>query len=109
MGWARAKRFLMLSEVIDAQEAKAAGLVDFVVSDELSLIQEAETATRKLASGPTLALGAIKQLMLRARTQGAETQMEDEAQILTSIVRSDDAWEGITAFVERRQPLFTGY
>lgn len=108
MGWARAKRFLMLSEVIDAEEAQAAGLVDFVANDEQSLVQEAEATARKLASGATLALGAIKQLMLRARTQGAETQMEDEAQTLASLVRSEDAWEGINAFRERREPLFRG-
>jgi 2-(1,2-epoxy-1,2-dihydrophenyl)acetyl-CoA isomerase len=108
MGWARAKRFLMLAEVIDAREAKASGLVDVVVDDEPSLVQETEAAARMLASGATVALGAIKQLMLRARTQAVETQMEDEAQTLATIVRSDDAWEGITAFVERRRPSFTG-
>ena len=108
MGWQRAKRFLMLPEAIDAQEAKAAGLVDFVASDGALLMQEAGAMARKLASGAPLALGAIKQLMLRARTQGVEAQMEDEAQTLAAIVRSDDTWEGVRAFVERRQPAFTG-
>lgn len=108
MGWARAKRFLLLSEVIDAQEAKAAGLVDFVVSDGAALAQESAAMARKLAAGAPLALGAIKQLMLRSRTQGAETQMEDEAQTLAAIVRSDDTWEGVQAFLARRQPVFGG-
>ena len=40
--------------------------------------------------------------MLRARTQGLESQLEDEAQTLAAIARSDDAWEGINAFRERR-------
>jgi 2-(1,2-epoxy-1,2-dihydrophenyl)acetyl-CoA isomerase len=109
MGWARAKRFLLLSETISAEEALVAGLVDFVVRDRDALAQEAEAMARKLASGPTLALGAIKQLMLRGRTQGAEAQMEDEAQTLASIVRSNDTREGVQAFLERRVPAFTGH
>jgi 2-(1,2-epoxy-1,2-dihydrophenyl)acetyl-CoA isomerase len=107
MGPARAKRFLLLSESLDAAEAQAAGLVDFVASPE-ALLSEAEATAVKLAAGPTLAYGGIKQTMLRARTQGVESQLEDEAQTLAAIAQSDDAWEGINAFRERRTPAFRG-
>ena len=107
MGFARAKRFLLLAESLDAAEAQGAGLVDFVTSPE-TLMQEAEATALKLAAGPTLAYGGIKQTMLRARTQGLESQLEDEAQTLAAIARSDDAWEGINAFRERRQAAFQG-
>ena len=108
MGLSRAKRFLLLSEVMDATEACAAGLVDVVVGDAQSLFEQAEAAAQKLALGAPLALDAIKQLTLRGRTQGVETQMEDEAQTLARIAHSEDAWEGVTAFVERREPSFNG-
>jgi 2-(1,2-epoxy-1,2-dihydrophenyl)acetyl-CoA isomerase len=62
----------------------------------------------KLATGPTMAYAGIKQTMLKARTQGLESQMEDEAQKLASIARSDDAWEGLTAFREKRAPKISG-
>jgi 2-(1,2-epoxy-1,2-dihydrophenyl)acetyl-CoA isomerase len=107
MGLSRAKRFLMLSEVLNAEEAQAAGLVDVVVGED-RLMQEAEAAAKKFAAGAPLAYAGIKQLMLRARMQGLETQMEDEAQMLAGIVRSDDAWEGVNAFVARRAPKFHG-
>lgn len=107
MGLTRAKRFLMLSETLSAEEAQAAGLVDFVVADD-KLTHEAEATAKKFAAGAPLAYAGIKQLMLRARTQGLETQMEDEAETLAAIVRSDDAWEGLNAFVARRSPKFQG-
>lgn len=107
MGFARAKRFLMMSETLKADAACAAGLVDFVTTGE-KLMEEAEAAARTFAAGPTLAYGGIKQTMVRARTQGLETQMEDEAQALAAISRSEDAWEGLSAFVEKRAPTFRG-
>lgn len=107
MGLSRAKRFLMLSEVLSAEEAAKAGLVD-VVTDEATLMQEAEAAAQKLAQAAPLAVCGIKQLMLRTRVQGVEAQMEDEAQTLAGIARSDDAWEGINAFLQRRKPEFRG-
>ncbi|HEU0221709.1 MAG TPA: enoyl-CoA hydratase-related protein [Paracoccaceae bacterium] len=107
MGVSRAKRFLMMAETMDAQAALAAGLVDFVTTGD-RLMEEAEATARKFAAGPTLAYGGIKETMLRARMQGLESQMEDEAQTLAAIARSDDAWEGLGAFLERRPPRFQG-
>ena len=107
MGPARAKRFLMLSETLDAAAAQAAGLVDVVCAPD-ALAAEAEALAQKLATGPTLAYGAIKELMARAASQSAETQMEDESQMLARMARTEDAWEGLTAFVEKRKPRFQG-
>jgi 2-(1,2-epoxy-1,2-dihydrophenyl)acetyl-CoA isomerase len=107
MGLSRTKRFLLMSETLKAQDALAAGLVDFVTSAE-TLMPEAEATARKFAAGARLAYGGIKQTMMRARTQGLETQMEDEAQTLAAISKSDDAWEGLGAFLEKRTPKFQG-
>src|SRR5690606_14694905 len=101
MGFARAKRFLMLSEVLEASEAKDAGLVDYVVpASELKAF--AEKTAAELAAGPTLAYGAIKRTIMSARPQGLEQQLEAEAQSLATLASSEDAREGLTAFGERR-------
>ncbi len=107
MGPARAKRFLLLSETLTATEAQAAGLVDFVTAPD-ALMAEAEACARRLAAGPTLAYGAIRRTILSARTNGMETQLEDEAQALARLAATDDAWEGLTAFASRRKPAFSG-
>lgn len=107
MGFSRAKRFLMLSEVLDAGQAMEAGLVDFVVpADELNA--SAQKMARRLAGGPTLAYGAIKRTMLSARHQPLEAQLEAEAQALAELASSEDAREGLTAFGQRRKPEFKG-
>lgn len=107
MGFSRAKRFLMLSEVLDAKEAQNVGLVDFVVP-AAELNGSAQKVAQKLAGGPTLAYGAIKRTMLSARHQPLEAQLEAEAQALAELASTEDAREGLTAFGERRKPEFKG-
>ncbi|NVN86831.1 MAG: enoyl-CoA hydratase/isomerase family protein [Rhodopseudomonas sp.] len=107
MGVARARRFFLLSETLDAEAALAAGLVDIVVADD-AVVAEAERIARELAAGPTEAYGGIKRLFLATPSRTLETQMEDEAQTLAAISRTVDAQEGITAFKQKRKPLFVG-
>ncbi len=108
MGVARAKRFLLLGETLRAHEAQATGLVDFV-SAEGQLESDAEATAQRFAAGATEAYAGIKKLMLQTRTESLETQMENEAQTLANVSRSDDAWEGLQAFAGRRQPQFKGH
>lgn len=107
MGLSRAKRFLLLSETLDARAAETAGLADFV-TPAAELTQIAEKLARKLAAGPTLAYGEIKRTMLSARTDSLEAQLENEAQALAKLAATDDAWAGLTGFAERRAAEFKG-
>jgi 2-(1,2-epoxy-1,2-dihydrophenyl)acetyl-CoA isomerase len=107
MGPARAKRFVLLAEVLKSQEALAAGLADRVVADDRLQAEALELATM-LAQWPTLAYAEIKRLFLRAGSDRFEAQLEDEAHTLARIAASADAQEGIAAMVERRKPAFRG-
>ena len=107
MGPARARRFVLLAEVLKSQEALAAGLADRVVADD-KLQAEALELAQGLAQGPTRAYAEIKRLFLRAGSDRFEAQLEDEAHTLARIAASADAQEGIAAMVERRKPAFRG-
>lgn len=105
MGVSRAKRFLLLGEVLDADQAHAAGLVDEVVADD-QLAAVTEQYIKRLANGPTVAFGMVRKLMASAFCQPFDAQLEDEAQALVLAAGSDDAREGVTAFMQRRAPVF---
>lgn len=107
MGLARARRFLLLGEVLTAERAELLGLVDFV-EDDGDVYGIALAQARSLAKGPTRAYGEIRRLMARALSQPLERQLEDEAQGLARIAATEDAREGIQAFVEKRKPNFRG-
>jgi 2-(1,2-epoxy-1,2-dihydrophenyl)acetyl-CoA isomerase len=107
IGVARARRFFLLAETMDADAALAAGLVDYVVNDD-AVVAEAEKIARELASGPTEAYGGIKRLFLQTLNRSIESQLEDEAQTLAAISRTADAQEGVKAFREKRKPKFAG-
>jgi 2-(1,2-epoxy-1,2-dihydrophenyl)acetyl-CoA isomerase len=107
MGVARARRFVMLAEVLSVDEAVAAGLADRIVPDD-QLEAEALALAQRLAAGPTLALGEVKRLFLRAGTDPLTSILEDEALTLARVSGSADAQEGIAAMVERRKPAFQG-
>jgi 2-(1,2-epoxy-1,2-dihydrophenyl)acetyl-CoA isomerase len=107
MGLARARRFVLLAEVLTSQEALQAGLVDRVVAKD-NLQDEALALAKNLANGPTLTYGEIKRLFLRSGAAQIEAQLEDEALTLARISSSADAQEGVSAMVERRKPVFRG-
>lgn len=108
MGIARARRFLILAEMLDAEQAASVGLIDHVV-DDAALMAEAEKAAIRLSQGPTRAYGELRRLFTRALGQPFETQLEDEAQALVRAASCDDAREGIMAFIEKRKARFQGH
>jgi 2-(1,2-epoxy-1,2-dihydrophenyl)acetyl-CoA isomerase len=107
MGPARARRFVLLAEMLTAEQAAAAGLVDFVVDDD-KVAAEAEQTALRLARGPTRAYGEVRRLFARSLAQPFEAQLEDEAQALARVAGTEDAREGIRSFVEKRKPAFHG-
>ena len=107
MGVARAKRFVMLGQVLGSQEALQAGLADQVVEDA-DLGKEAHALAQRLASGPTVAYGEVKRLFMRASAIQLEAMLEDEALTLARVSQTHDAQEGIASQVEKRKPVFKG-
>ncbi|WP_213956885.1 enoyl-CoA hydratase-related protein [Variovorax sp. dw_954] len=107
MGVARARRFVLLAEMLDSQGAQAAGLVDLVVPDA-QLQDDALALARRFAAGPTVAYGETKRLFMKAGAAQLEAQLEDEALTLARVSATLDAQEGIAAHVEKRKPVFQG-
>lgn len=107
MGLARARKFLLLNESLDASAALAVGLVDELVP-AADLQARAEKIALQLANGPTKAFGEIRRLLASAASEPLDTQLELEAQALSRVSGTADAREGLTAFGEKRKPQFKG-
>lgn len=106
MGLARARRFLLCGETLDASAAAECGLVDVLVDEDPQ--RAALAMAQRIARGPTRAFGQIRRLFATVWQQSLESQLEDEAQSLAAIAGTRDAREGIQAFSEKRRPLFQG-
>jgi 2-(1,2-epoxy-1,2-dihydrophenyl)acetyl-CoA isomerase len=72
------------------------------------LSAEADKLARELAAGPTRAFGGVKRLLLAAASNGLETQMELETELITAAARGADGREGPAAFVAKRAARFVG-
>lgn len=107
MGVGRARKYLLLNEKMDAATALAAGLADEVLPVD-SFTARAEAIARQLAAGPTKALGEMRRLLTSVADQPLEAQLELEAQALARSAGTADAREGLTAFWEKRKPVFQG-
>ncbi|MFQ5755390.1 MAG: enoyl-CoA hydratase/isomerase family protein [Acidiferrobacterales bacterium] len=107
IGLRRAQELMLTNRALSAREAMEWGLVTNVIADA-KLLSEAEVLARSLADGPTLALGAVKQLLNESFSGSLETQMELEARTIARMAKTRDSREGISAFVGKRPPRFTG-
>jgi 2-(1,2-epoxy-1,2-dihydrophenyl)acetyl-CoA isomerase len=107
IGAARTTALAMLGGSIDAQTAFDWGLAFNVVEDE-DLMTEATTLAKRLASGPTRALGLIKASIEAARTSSLEDSLRLEAASQGQAFASEDFEEGVRAFSVNRKPVFKG-
>lgn len=78
-----------------------------MVADGRLSVRAAELAAT-LAALPTRALGMTKRLLERAGLSSLEEQLELEAELQAEAAQSEDFREGVKAFLEKRDPRFTG-
>ena len=91
----------------DAKRAAELGFVTQVVPDQILLATASETA-QELAAKPAGALQACKRLMKQTFREQIKAAMKAENEEFSAQVRSADAKEAFTAFLEKRLPHFTG-
>jgi 2-(1,2-epoxy-1,2-dihydrophenyl)acetyl-CoA isomerase len=107
VGTARALGLALLGEKISAEQAANWGLVWRCVDDALfsSTIDQLVNA---LATAPTKGLAATKYAIYRSAEQTLDAQLDLERDAARELGRSNDFREGVSAFLEKRAPKFTG-
>lgn len=107
VGPARALEFYLLNEKISAQEAFERGLLTRVTPDE-TFAEEVRALALKMASGPTTAFRYMKRNFRVAQHGTLAEVLAAEAQHQVRLSETVDHAEAIAAFLEKRQPAFTG-
>lgn len=107
VGLRRAMELYFTSRVLSAREALEWGLVTRVVPDG-ELKGAADALARELAQGPTRAFGGAKRLFHQSTWESLETQMELEAQAIARSGHTEDFANGVTAFANKKTPVFKG-
>jgi 2-(1,2-epoxy-1,2-dihydrophenyl)acetyl-CoA isomerase len=107
VGKARALEMALLGEPIPASRALEWGLINRVVPDG-DLMTEARDLASRLAKGPTRSYAQSKRALNNSLLKIMDEQLDLEADIQGEMVTSADFIEGVTAFVQKRDPRFTG-
>ncbi|WP_353780131.1 enoyl-CoA hydratase-related protein [Winogradskyella sp. 3972H.M.0a.05] len=107
IGFQKASALAMLGDKVSAEEAERLGMIyKYVSADEFDdTIQKLAT---KLSKMPTKALGLIKKTFNESMTNDLDAQLALESKYQIECANSEDYTEGVSAFVEKRQPNFKG-
>jgi 2-(1,2-epoxy-1,2-dihydrophenyl)acetyl-CoA isomerase len=107
VGLAKAKELLMLSPTVGAEQALALGLVTEVVPGEEVHARARELAVR-LAAGPTVAYGAIRQALAYSAAHGLDESLAFEHRMMDLTGATDDHRGAVAAFLAKTRPTFQG-
>jgi enoyl-CoA hydratase len=107
VGLTKAKEMLFTGETINAQEAYRIGLVNKVVPVE-SLMDEVYKIATKIATKPAMALKVTKLVVNAGINLDLELALKFESQSFGLLFSTQDQKEGVSAFIEKRKPIFKG-
>lgn len=107
VGLQRATALMMLSEKITAAEAAVIGMIWKVFPDE-TFADDSLKIAETLAAMPTRGLGLTKRALNQAFTNDFEGQLQVEDELQTVAGQTRDYREGVSAFLEKRRPVFVG-
>ncbi len=107
VGIQKAKDIVFSGRFVDAAEALELGLADRVVS-ATDLLETAMETARTYANGPTKAIAAAKHAINNGTGRPMEDRIALEAHAFNAVFWTDDAKEGVGAFVEKREAAFEG-
>ncbi len=107
VGLHKAKELALFADIVSAADAAAMGLVNRVLPvDEVDAF--VDDWARRLAAGPPLALSMTKKLLNASSAATIEQALENEAMAQTVNFGTADTLEAMTAFIEKRDPVFRG-
>ncbi len=107
VGARRAMELILTNRVLSADEALEMGLINQVVGhDEFD--DTVYTLARKLARGPTLAYVHARKLLRTSLGATPFEQMDAEAEAIMAAAKTNDFYEGVSGFIEKRRPDFSG-
>ena len=107
VGLAKAKELLMLGPTLTAAQAFELGLLTEVLPADQVTSRARELAVR-LAQGPTLALGAIRQAVAYSAGHGLAESLGFEQQMMELTGSSDDHAGAVASFLQKKTPVFEG-
>jgi enoyl-CoA hydratase len=107
IGKARAMELVLTGRMMTAQEAEHAGLVNRVVPVEVLRDVALELAA-EIASKPPLSVRLAKEALLQAFETSLEAGLDYERRCFALLFGTEDAQEGINAFLEKRRPIYHG-
>ena len=107
VGPQRCKELCLTGRHVGADEAHAIGLADKVADDDDALGLALADA-QKMATGPTVAYGAVKRAVMRGFDRTLEEGLAIEAEQFARVFTTTDARIGVKAFIDKERPDFTG-
>jgi 2-oxoglutaroyl-CoA hydrolase len=107
IGMTRAKLFMMTGQRIPAERAEAWGLITQAVPDD-KLDEALDALAKELAEKAPLALRTLKMVLNRGADAPLDTALELERKAYAWLRSTHDYAEGVTSFLEKRPPKYTG-
>ncbi len=107
VGHARATALAMLGDKVSAEQAESWGMIWRAVDDN-ALDDEAEALVKHFAQQPTRGLANIKRALRASWVNSLDQQLDLERDLQRDCGQTADYREGVTAFMEKRKPVFSG-
>ena len=107
IGYQKACEFILTSKVITAEDAMNLGIVNKLI-DEERIEDEIKSYIQTFQKLPSIAVGKAKMLINKSLDNDFTSHLELESIAASFTAGSEDFTEGVTAFVEKRKPVFTG-